>query len=409
MSREISLIPLGQAVTPVERPEIPFAGKRYRQLGVRLWGEGAYERESIDGSETNYKALSRVEENDIVVNKIWARNGSVSIVNKILAGCYVSGEFPTFIPLKDKLEPRWFHWVTKTKPFWEQCDKKSRGTSGQNRIRPEKFLEVEIPLPPLDEQRRIVARIEELAAKVDEARGLRRQSAEEADSLILSSLSQIFNYQFPELLPKAWKWKPLNEILLNNKEGMITGPFGTLLQKSDIQLDGVPVLGIANVQANRFVPGFSDYISHWKAEMLASYKLEPGDIVIARSGTIGRSCIVPVEIEPAPIMSTNLIRLRLDKQTLIPELLCRLFNGSPLIEEHKDSECRGSTRSFFTQTILLKLKIPVPPLPEQRRIVAYLDNLQTKVDTLKRLQAETAAELDALLPSILDKAFKGEL
>jgi type I restriction enzyme S subunit len=51
----------------------------------------------------------------------------------------------------------------------------------------------------------------------------------------------------------------------------------------------------------------------------------------------------------------------------------------------------------------------VPPLPEQRRIVTYLDDLQAKVDALKRLQAETAAELDAMLPSILDRAFKGEL
>ncbi len=48
-------------------------------------------------------------------------------------------------------------------------------------------------------------------------------------------------------------------------------------------------------------------------------------------------------------------------------------------------------------------------LPEKHRIVAYLDKLQPKVEALKRLQAETATELDALLPSILDKAFKGEL
>jgi type I restriction enzyme S subunit len=58
---------------------------------------------------------------------------------------------------------------------------------------------------------------------------------------------------------------------------------------------------------------------------------------------------------------------------------------------------------------VLSYQIPPPPLDEQRRIVAYLGNLQAKVDALKRLQAETAAELDALLPSILDKAFKGEL
>ena len=54
-------------------------------------------------------------------------------------------------------------------------------------------------------------------------------------------------------------------------------------------------------------------------------------------------------------------------------------------------------------------KSPIPPLLEQRRIVAYLDDLQARVDALKRLQAETAAELDALLPSVLDKAFRGEL
>jgi type I restriction enzyme S subunit len=54
-------------------------------------------------------------------------------------------------------------------------------------------------------------------------------------------------------------------------------------------------------------------------------------------------------------------------------------------------------------------KIAIPPVEDQRRIVAYLDDLQAKVDALKKLQAETAAELNALLPSILDRAFKGEL
>ena len=59
--------------------------------------------------------------------------------------------------------------------------------------------------------------------------------------------------------------------------------------------------------------------------------------------------------------------------------------------------------------LLQGIQIPLPPLPEQRRIVAELDALQAEVDALKRLQAETAAELDALLPAILDRAFKGEL
>jgi type I restriction enzyme S subunit len=58
---------------------------------------------------------------------------------------------------------------------------------------------------------------------------------------------------------------------------------------------------------------------------------------------------------------------------------------------------------------LRQVPVPIPSLPEQRRIVTYLDGLQAKVGALKKLQSETAAELAALLPSILDKAFKGEL
>jgi len=108
-------------------------------------------------------------------------------------------------------------------------------------------------------------------------------------------------------------------------------------------------------------------------------------------------------------MSTNLIRLRLNTQVFLPKLLCMLFNGSELIERHKDSECRGSTRAFFTHKILFRLQVPTPPVTEQRRIIAYLDDLQKQTDVLKALQAETSAELDALMPSLLDKAFRGEL
>jgi type I restriction enzyme S subunit len=180
------IVPLIEACTPVERPEVPTPGQSYRQIGVQLWGRGAYERGTIDGAQTKYATLSRVKADDIIVNKIWARNGSVAVVTDSLAGCYGSGEFPTFAPIREKLEPRWFHWITKTRWFWEQCDEKSRGTSGQNRIRPERFLEVAIPLPPLAEQRRIVARIEELAAKIAEARGLRREAVEEANAWVSS-------------------------------------------------------------------------------------------------------------------------------------------------------------------------------------------------------------------------------
>jgi type I restriction enzyme S subunit len=140
------MVPIGNVAKPVKRSEEPLPGVTYRQIGVRLWGEGAYERDSIDGAETRYKQLYRVEEDDIIVNKIWARNGSVAVVPSKLAGCFGSSEFPTFEPDRQRLEPRWFHWITQTEFFWKQCDEKSHGTSGKNRIRPERFMEIEIPV-----------------------------------------------------------------------------------------------------------------------------------------------------------------------------------------------------------------------------------------------------------------------
>lgn len=120
-------------------------------------------------------------------------NGSVAVVTEALTGCYASNEFPIFKPMNERLDPKWFHWLTKTRYFWTQCDLKSRGTSGKNRIRPEKFLEIEIPLPPLKEQERIVTRIEELAAKIEEARRLREQSAAEIEALMHSASRSAFS------------------------------------------------------------------------------------------------------------------------------------------------------------------------------------------------------------------------
>ena len=106
MSKPWPTVRLGEVLTSVERAEAPMPGTTYRQIGVKLWGEGAYERETMDGSQTKYAQLFRAEAGDIIVNKIWARNGSVAVVPEFLAGCFGSGEFPMFASKLDRLESR---------------------------------------------------------------------------------------------------------------------------------------------------------------------------------------------------------------------------------------------------------------------------------------------------------------
>ena len=194
---------LGDVLTQVQRDEAPVFGKNYRQIGVRLWGQGAYEREAIDGSQTQYAKLFEAREGDIVVNKIWARNGSVAVVSDSLSGSWGSTEFPLFEPDRARLNPRWMHWITKAPWFWNTCDEHAQGTSGKNRIKPDQFLGIEIPLPPLDIQKSIVARIDAVQQKM--------QATDMLRSSIDRDIASLFAVRFKETLTQA-KWLPMSEV-----------------------------------------------------------------------------------------------------------------------------------------------------------------------------------------------------
>jgi type I restriction enzyme S subunit len=134
MNKHWQQVPLSLIAKTVTRPVTVVPGQRYRTIGVKWWGEGAYERETIDGSQTAAKTLSIVRYGDLIINKIWVRHGSTAIASLAVDGCSASGEFPTFELDRSRVLPEWLHWLTKTPGFWGKCDSLSRGTSGKNRI-----------------------------------------------------------------------------------------------------------------------------------------------------------------------------------------------------------------------------------------------------------------------------------
>src|SRR2546430_25289 len=103
-------VALGEIVRPVVRTIDVIPGLAYRTIGVKWWGEGAYERATIDGSRTAAKTLCIVETNDLIINKIWVRHGSTAIASGDVDGCAASGEFPTFELNPEQVIPEWLHW-----------------------------------------------------------------------------------------------------------------------------------------------------------------------------------------------------------------------------------------------------------------------------------------------------------
>lgn len=250
-------------------------------------------------------------------------------------------------------------------------------------------------------QRRIVARIEELAAKVEAARALRQQAAEEAEALINAQARKMLSAVDAEVTE-------LRQWLDPNRNGIQTGPFGSNLSSRDFVSAGIPVLTIGNVQYTGLDVSELKYVSPEKAEQLERYKLEQGDILFARMGTVGRCCVVPKEAE-GWLINYHIIRVALDKFQVEPRFIHWTIQASADMSEYLEENIRGATRAGVNSKIVGSLPCRVPKLQQQRRIVATLDDLQARVAAVQALQAATAAQLEALLPSLLDQAFKGEL
>jgi len=374
---------LGEVLTPTERGEAPMPGTTYRQIGVKLWGEGAYEREPMDGGATKYSQLFRAEAGDVIVNKIWARNGSVAVVSDALAGCYGSGEFPMFAPKRNQLESCWIHWLTKTRSFWAQCDEKSQGTSGKNRIKPERFLNVEIPLPPLAEQRRVVARIEELSAQIHEARTFREEIDRDLNAMLAAAHRQI---------AKDAPRKPLSEVAPLNRR-----PVTVELEKS------YPAIAVRSFGRGTFhKPSLVGSEVTWEKPFL----VKAGDILVSNIKAWEGALAVAKPEDDGRVGSHRYLTCVPTQGVATARFVCfHLLSPEGLHEIGEASPGSADRNRTLGAKAFLQIPIPVPKYSNQ----VWFDSICAEVDALKRLQAETAAELDALLPALLDRAFKGEL
>ena len=143
------------------------------------------------------------------------------------------------------------------------------------------------------------------------------------------------------------------------------------------------------------------------------FELRHDDVFIVRyNGDINRvakPAIYKMSGACRVVFPDKLMRLRLLPNRMLPDFLVFALNVRSVREQIEELGKTTAGNIGISGANAKSFVVPVPPLPEQRRIVAELDALQAQVDALKRLQAETAVELDALLPAILDRAFKGDL
>lgn len=366
-----------------------------------MHGQGVVQRNEVLGAEIAADKRSVVRTNQFIVSRIDARNGAFGLVPASLDGAVVSSDFPAFSVDRSLAEPRFLEWLSKTPSFIDLCVAASEGTTNRVRLKEDRFLSMAVPLPPLDEQRRIVARIEELAAKIEEARGLRQEAAANSRALSDMALSQMINPH-----RDGWTRGTISEVITSLDAGWSP----QCLDRPVIDQEW-GVLRTTSVQWRRFDVNENKALPSTLAPR-PNLEVVAGDVLVTRAGPRQRVGVVACvrESHPHLMISDKLLRVRPDTTKVAPRFL-EIALASQFSQAYLFSRKTGlaDAQVNISQSILRATPIAFPGLREQLEIVGYIDDVQAKADTLTRLQDASAAELDALLPSVLDRAFKGEL
>ena len=259
-----------------------------------------------------------------------------------------------------------------------------------------KIQKIKIPLPPLDEQKRIA----EVLDRAEALRARRRAALALLDELTQSIFLDMFGD--PVFNPHGFARKPLSDACAS-KDDIKCGPFGTQLNKSEFREEGIPLWGIKNVNRNFELPAF-EFLEPHTAKRLSQYSIVAGDIVMTRKGTVGNCAVYP-ETFPQGIMHSDLLRLRVDTEKCSPAFLSHQLHCSRDVERQLALLSGGAVMPGINVTRLKKLEVLVPPIALQREFEARLGKVGEIASSVK----DGLSGLDELFASIQSRAFKGEL
>jgi type I restriction enzyme, S subunit len=363
----------------------------YPTFGVYGFGRGLFDKAPVVGAEISATRLYRASAGQFVYSRLKAFEGAFGLVPPEYNGRYVTNEFPTFTCLPSRLESRYLDLHFRRPEAWAEAARLSTGVGARReRLHPEQFLSLAIPLPAVEEQRRIVARVDAIASRVAEARRLREEADTAAQALFSARMGGLWKGS------EKWPKRAMSEIA-QTVSGQVDPRFPPY---SDL-----PLISGDSIQSGtgRLLPHYrtaqqDEAISgkyHFPANTVLYSKIRP---------YLRKATFVPFEgLCSADIYAFENITSDVEPRFLMYSLLAGGFTAYA-------NEVSGRTRMpKLNQNQLFAFQLSIPPLAEQRRIVAHLDALQAKLDAVRAEQSATAAELDALLPSVLNRAFAGEL
>jgi type I restriction enzyme S subunit len=326
-----------------------------------------------------------------LVAEIDAKLGGFGIVPDDLAGAIVSSHYFLFVVNEACLDRRFLSYFIRTAAFRDQVN--AQGSTNYAAIRPEDVLRYTMPLPPLPEQRRIVARIEALGGRIDESKRLQCESQEQIHALERAETRRLFG--------AVANGSPVR------LESVCTAIIDNLHSNPCYAEDGVPCVRSCDVGWGELLLDSARRTSEEEyRRRTVRGEPSPNDIVFVREGGgTGKAAIVGEGQRFS--LGQRVMMLRPDPAKVLPRFLLYQLLSPSVYDDQVLPLCTGSASPHLNIGALKRFTLRCPPLSEQACLVDRLDSMRDRFLTLRALQSETAAELDALLPAVLSQAFAG--
>jgi type I restriction enzyme S subunit len=390
------------------------------------------------------RAGQYIKSGDIIIAM---SSGSKDLVGKTAQARYdFNGGFGAFCGLLricNEINKKYVGYFMLSSDYKKAVSYLSSGI-GINNLRREHIENMSLPIPPLSEQHRIVAKIEELFTKLDAGvdalkkikvqlkryrqsvlkhafegklsekwRELHKGELESASVLldkIQDERKKSLKGKFKEscltdtsdlsVLPKEWCWVRLGEIA----EIIQIGPFGSQLHQEDYKENGIPIINPKHIKEQKIFP--QEMISEDKAEQLSRYKLFTNDIVLGRRGEMGRSAPITFK-EDGWLCGTGSLFIRLGDS--FNSKLYSLILSEKMVVDYLEKSSIGTTMANLNSMILINLPIQLIPTAEQQAIIEEIETCFAVVDALEETIEHSLKQSERLRQSILKTAFEGKL
>ena len=291
---------------------------------------------------------------------------------------------------------KWFLYYLRSKDLDGTLKSHFNG-AGIQHFTGEALAQFEVPLPPIPQQQRIVAILDETFDGIATAKANAEKNLQNARALFESHLQKVFTER-----GEGWVETTLGEAT----EGVFTGPFGSLLHKRDYVENGIPLVNPAHITEVGVLPDFRKTVSKETAHRLTNYIMREGDIVIGRRGEMGR-CALVTDIEDGWLCGTGSFFIKPSSRCDTSYLVRFLRSSS--CKEQLENIAGGAVMPNLSNTDLSNLQFDLPPIGRQKAIVIGIEALHAQTQHLESLYQQKLTALDDLKKSLLYQAFSGAL